>query len=73
MDYQVYMGSSMTVLLLAGCHYTCTLINWSVLRQERRFRGSAMAGGVWRSPIWRSSVQNDEWRVGKDEDLTVSR
>ena len=33
MDYQVYMGSSMTVRPLAGCHCTCTLINWSVLRQ----------------------------------------
>ena len=29
----VYMGSSMTVRLLADCHCTCTLINWSVLRQ----------------------------------------
>ena len=27
------MGSSMTVRPLAGCHCTCTLINWSVLRQ----------------------------------------
>ena len=31
-DYRVYMGSSMTVQPLAGCHCTCTLINWSVLR-----------------------------------------
>ena len=31
-DYRVYMGSSMTVRPLAGCHRTCTLINWSVLR-----------------------------------------
>ena len=27
------MGSSMTVRPLADCHYTCILINWSVLRQ----------------------------------------
>ena len=33
MDYQVYMGSSMIVRPLAGCHCTCALINWSVLRQ----------------------------------------
>ena len=32
-DYLVYMVSSMTVRPLAGCHCTCTLINWSVLRQ----------------------------------------
>jgi len=31
-DYRVYMGSSMTVRPLAGCHCTCALINWSVLR-----------------------------------------
>ena len=31
-DYRVYMGSSMTVRPLADCHYTCILINWSVLR-----------------------------------------
>ena len=30
-DYRVYMGSSMTVRLLAGCHCTCALINWSVI------------------------------------------
>ena len=29
--YQVYMGSSMTVRPLEDCHYTCALINWSVL------------------------------------------
>ena len=34
MDYRVYMGTSMTVRPLAGCHCTCTLINWSVLRQR---------------------------------------
>ena len=28
------MGSSMTVRALAGCHCTCALINWSVLRHE---------------------------------------
>ena len=28
-----YMGSSMIVRPLAGCHCICTLINWSVLRQ----------------------------------------
>jgi len=32
-DNRVYMGSSMTVRPLAGCHYTCTLINWLVLLQ----------------------------------------
>ena len=32
-DYRVYMGSSMTVRPLAGYHYSCALINWSVLRQ----------------------------------------
>ena len=32
-DYPVYMGSSMTVRPLAGCHCTCALINWSVLLQ----------------------------------------
>ena len=32
-DYWVYMGSSMTVRPLAGCHCTCALINWSVLLQ----------------------------------------
>ena len=32
-DYWVYMGPSMTVRPLVGCHCTCTLINWSVLRQ----------------------------------------
>ena len=31
-DYRVYMGSSMIVRPLAGCHCTCVLINWSVLR-----------------------------------------
>ena len=30
MDYRVYMGSSMIVWPLVGCHYTCALINWSV-------------------------------------------
>ena len=30
-DYRVYMGSSMIVRPLAGCHSTCALINWSVL------------------------------------------
>ena len=33
MDYRVDMGSSMIVQPLVGCHCTCTLINWSVLRQ----------------------------------------
>ena len=33
MDYQVYMGSSMTVRPLAGCYCTCALINWTVLLQ----------------------------------------
>ena len=33
MDYRVYMGSSMTVRPLVGYHYTCALINWSVLLQ----------------------------------------
>ena len=32
-DYWVYMGSSMTVRPLTGCHCTCALRNWSVLRQ----------------------------------------
>ena len=32
-DYQVYMGSSMTVQPLAGCYCTCDLINWTVLLQ----------------------------------------
>ena len=32
-DYRVYMGSSITVRPLAGCHCTCALINWSVLLQ----------------------------------------
>ena len=31
--YQVYMGSTMIVRLLAGCHCTCALINWMVLLQ----------------------------------------
>ena len=31
------MGSSMTVQPLADCHYTCILINWSVLRQLSPF------------------------------------
>ena len=30
-DYQVYMGSSMTVRPLVGYHCTCALINWLVL------------------------------------------
>ena len=30
-DYRVYMGSSMIVRPLAGCHCTCTLVNWLVL------------------------------------------
>ena len=33
LDYWVYMGSSMTMRPLAGCHCTCALINWSVLLQ----------------------------------------
>ena len=33
MDYRVYMGSSMIVWPLAGCHCTCALINWMVLLQ----------------------------------------
>ena len=31
--YRVYMGSSMIVRPLVGCHCTCALINWSVLLQ----------------------------------------
>ena len=34
-DYRVYMGSSMIVQPLVGCHCTCALINWSVLLQYR--------------------------------------
>ena len=30
-DYWVYMGSSMTVRPLTGCHCTCALVNWLVL------------------------------------------
>ena len=30
-DYRVYMGSSMIVRPLVGCHCTCALINWTVL------------------------------------------
>ena len=30
-DYRVYMGSSMIVRPLVGCHCTCALINWMVL------------------------------------------
>ena len=33
MDYRVYMGSSMTVRLLVGCHCTYALINWVVMLQ----------------------------------------
>ena len=42
MDYRVYMGSSMTVQLLAGCHCTCTLKNWSVLLQLASKQGSTL-------------------------------
>ena len=42
MDYRVYMCSSMTVRPLAGCHCTCTLINWSVLRQLALEQGSML-------------------------------
>ena len=41
-DYQVYMGSSMTVRLLVGCHCTCALINWSVLRQPASEQDSTL-------------------------------
>ena len=39
------MGSSMTVRPLAGCHCTCTLINWLVLRHCWASEG-ALSGGV---------------------------
>ena len=42
MDYWVYMGSSMIVRPLAGCHCTCALINWSVLLQLASERDSTL-------------------------------
>ena len=35
MNYRVYMGSSMIVRPLVGCHCTCALINWLVLWHKR--------------------------------------
>ena len=45
------MGSSMTVRPLAGCHCTCTLINWSVLRHPYTKDQAEMAPlGCGRTP-----------------------
>ena len=32
-DYRIYMSSSIIVRPIVGCHYTCALINWTVLLQ----------------------------------------
>ena len=44
------MGSSMTVRQLVGCHCTCALINWSVLRHNNTCENTnAAAGGAFLS------------------------
>ena len=51
------MGSSMTVRPLAGRHCTCTLINWSVLRQQARERGEE------------TGSDDDDDKEGDDEEV----
>ena len=62
MDYRVYISSSMTMQPLMGYHYTCALINWSVLLQLltscdvqcRSHKCSHwVAGGTCKSYAWK--------------------
>ena len=62
MDYRVYIGSSMTVRPLMGCHCICALINWSVLRQLASEQGSTLiATYVFKTKVF--VLQNQFWQL----------
>ena len=64
-DYRVYMGSSMTVRPLAGCHCTCALINWSVLLQLASEQDSTLiATCVFKTKVGPAGVFINFFRVG---------
>ena len=61
-DHWVYMGSSMTVRSLVGCHCTCALINWSILPQLVLEQDSTLfAICVFKTKVF--VLQNQFWQL----------